>query len=963
MLINYKEIELKWQKAWEEAKVFEAEPNEKESIMITSAIPYVNSPPHMGHLRTYGTPDTFARYMRMRGFNVLFPFGFHATGTPVIGYAKRIANNDKDLIDALHVFHVPDEDIAKMVDPEYIAKYFIKQQEKELRRAGFGIDWRRKFITTEPMFSKLVEWQFYRLKDKGYLVQGTHPVGWCPNENNAVGQHDTLHDVQPDIEEIVAVKFKESGSDVSFPCATYRPETIYGVTNIFINTDVEYVIAKVDGARYYLSKDAAFRLSFQYGVEVEGAITPDELLKKKAVNPLTKEEVPVLPGYFVKGTVGTGVVMSVPSHAPFDYVALERLKAQGYAVPDVEYKKLIELRAPDNKGIGRTVTHEELKGKTGQVLHPEIPALAYLELLNAASPSADDTAIEFATKLAYREEARHGIMLVGAYKGKKEPEARDGLKADLVKSGDAFTIYILANSDDVVCRCKTKVVVNIVKNQWFINYGDQAWKKQVHSLFAGVKVYPEKLRHTFETLIDWIDLRATERAQGLGTRFPFAPEHIIESLSDSTIYMVYYTFDHILRTNNVTPEQLKPEFFDYVIDSKGDSASVAKLTGIDEMAIKRCKESFEYWYKNTMRQSGPDLVPNHLIMYMFNHAALLPEKFYPKRIVVNGMVDYEGEKMSKSLGNIVPMGDGVEKYGSDPVRFMVVAGAELETNTEFNTDALNGIIARNEFINSVVSSLDEVRGMELEHIDYWLYSKLNSKISRATLALDEMRIRDAYTDIYYNSITELKWYSERGGRNQQVLRDYLEALTLMMAPIMPHVAEELWHNLGRSTMVVKERWPDATPSMVNESTEAIEDMVRSTIDDISNVIELTGKIPANKGKKPSVITIIVASEWKKEAYNMLAKGHDISAVVSHGIKDVSKQELSKFLSLFSKRINSLVETMFPGSDEIYNGFVSSREYIQKKFGARIMVEKEGESKSPRAGRATPGKPSIEVVYA
>ena len=105
-MIDYKAIEEKWQKAWSDAKVFEAEPDDRPGLLVTAAFPYVNAPQHIGHLRTYGTTDMYARYKRMRGFNVLFPMGMHATGTPVIAFAKRIANNDQELVDELKVFHI-----------------------------------------------------------------------------------------------------------------------------------------------------------------------------------------------------------------------------------------------------------------------------------------------------------------------------------------------------------------------------------------------------------------------------------------------------------------------------------------------------------------------------------------------------------------------------------------------------------------------------------------------------------------------------------------------------------------------------------------------------------------------------------------------------------------------------------------------------------------------------------------
>ncbi|MCL5429917.1 MAG: leucine--tRNA ligase [Candidatus Marsarchaeota archaeon] len=958
-MINYKELEEKWQKAWDEAKIFEPEISDRKSLLVTAAIPYVNNPPHMGHFRTYGTPDTYARYMRMRGYNVLFPFGFHATGTPVLAYAKRVRNNDLEIIEDLKRLHVSDSDIQKMADPEYIAEYFIKQQESELRKAGIGIDWRRKFITTEPLFSRLVEWQFARLKDKGYLTKGTHPVGWCTNENSAVGQHDTKHDVQPKIEKVTAVKFKDSQSDAYFPCATYRPETIYGVTNIFVNDQIVYVLAEINGEQFYLSKDAAAKLSMQFNITVKNEINGSELLSRSVINPVTKETVPILPGFFVKSDTGTGVVMSVPAHAPFDYAALQKLKKSGVAVPE-NFPKVVSMENFSEK-IGKSSSKEEIKSR-GKAVHLETPALAYLEFINS-EPSFEDDVLELATALIYKEESRWGIMDVGKYKGKSETQARELIKDDLIASKDAISIYELTNPEPVICRCGTKAVINTVKEQWFINYGDKKWKEDVKSMFPDVRVIPEKYRRTFEVLFDWIDVRATERAQGLGTRFPYNPEHIIESLSDSTIYMVFYTFVQFLRANDIKPEQLKPEFFDYIINSVGKAEDVASSTGISISVINNCKDSMDYWYKETSRHSAPDLIPNHYVMYIFNHVALFPKKFWPKQIVTNGFVNYEGEKMSKSLGNIISMGDSVDKFGSDPIRFQEITGAGLDTDTEFNVTSVNGILSKNEALFGYADQLQTMRGVELEHIDYWLYSKLNSKINKATSYMDKLQFHEAYNDVYYNSMVELKWYLDRGGHNEVTVRDFLESVTLMITPIMPHFAEELWHRLGNNTLAAKAQWPVCQADMINEKTEIVEDIIIRNIDDIANTMALSSKIDANKGKSVKQIKVIIADDWKREAINSLIKHKDISKVIAEkGLKDVGKEKIAKFVSPLMKRLMTMQPLPEIDSSELFEGFVNSRGYMKKRFGAEVLVEKESESKSSRAERALPDKPSIEIVW-
>ncbi|MGC9190468.1 MAG: leucine--tRNA ligase [Candidatus Micrarchaeia archaeon] len=959
-MLDYKKIEAKWQDEWEKAKIFEVEPSDRKALMITAALPYVNSLQHIGHLRTYGTADMYARYMRMRGYNVLFPMAFHATGTPIISFAKRIRNKDPDLISDFKSFEISDSDIEKMVDPLFMVKYFSSEIMQGMKEAGLSIDWRRKFTTIDPAFSKMVEWQFYKLKEKNLLTQGSHPVGWCPNENNAVGQHDTKHDVQPEIGPMPVIKFKEPGTGIIFGCATYRPETIYGVTNLFVNEKDDYIIAEIKGEKYYMAKDAADILKYQLPINIVSNMKGADLLGKKAVNPITGEEVPVLPGFFVKGDVGTGVVMSVPSHAPFDYAALERLKERGYPLPKIEYKKLIEVE-PSSRGIsiGRSLT--DVNSGDAKPEHPEIPALAYMEILHTNLHAIDDM-LEFATKLIYREESHWGKMIVGTYKGMSEPEAREQIKQDLIKSNNAFEIHVLTNDAPVYCRCGARVVVKYVENQWFINYGNAEWKAEAKKMLDNIRIYPEGLRPAFYNAVDWINLRATERAEGLGTRFPFNPDHIIESLSDSTIYMSFYTISHIINSSGIAPDQLKPEFFDFMYDDIGTAESVANVTGIDPTTVKKCKESMDYWYSNTSRHSGPDLIPNHLIMYVFNHIALLKKSFQPKQIVVNGFVLYEGEKMSKSLGNIVPLRKAIGQYGVDPLRFVEIAGASLDTDTPFTAAGVDSVKVRNEYLYSIIEGMVKLDSGELRHIDYWLYSKLNTKIKSATAHMDKLEIKEAYTEIFYDSVNELKEYFEKGGKNRIVVQDFMESITLMLSPIMPHVAEEFWHELGKTTLVAKEKWPNADESMINESIEKLEEFIEGTISDARRAIGLTSKIDANKDKQIDKVVIIIADDWKTRAYNALVDTKSISKVLEMPELLQQKEQAAKFLQGFAKNMNGISKIPELKSDEVVAAFIEALPYIESKIGCRAMVEKESSSKSPRAQRAMPDKPSIDIIY-
>ncbi|MBS7613695.1 class I tRNA ligase family protein, partial [Candidatus Bathyarchaeota archaeon] len=241
-----KSIEEKWRKIWEEERAYEADLNQsKPKFYLTVAYPYPNSPQHVGHGRTYTITDIYARYKRMRGFQVLFPMGFHYTGTPILAMAKRLASEDEELRDLfIKIYKVPEEVLKELEDPFKMARFFHEEIKTGMKEMGYSIDWRREFTTVDPGYSRFIQWQFRKLKEKGYIKIGTHPVGWCPSCGNPVGQHDTKGDVEPEVVEFVAIKFKMG--DFSIPTATLRPETVFGVTNIWVNPQADYVKAIVD---------------------------------------------------------------------------------------------------------------------------------------------------------------------------------------------------------------------------------------------------------------------------------------------------------------------------------------------------------------------------------------------------------------------------------------------------------------------------------------------------------------------------------------------------------------------------------------------------------------------------------------------------------------------------------------------------------------------------------------------
>ena len=128
---------------------------------------------HLGHSFSLMRAEIFARYKRMRGYNTVFPFGFHATGTPIVAAAERVKDGEKSQIEILEKMDVPKELIPKFSEPEFWVKYFPHESIEDLKLLGLCVDWRRSFITTSlnPFYDKFIRWQFNKLKEKILLLK------------------------------------------------------------------------------------------------------------------------------------------------------------------------------------------------------------------------------------------------------------------------------------------------------------------------------------------------------------------------------------------------------------------------------------------------------------------------------------------------------------------------------------------------------------------------------------------------------------------------------------------------------------------------------------------------------------------------------------------------------------------------------------------------------------------------
>src|SRR6266516_225697 len=892
---NWRALEKKWQKKWAWSKVDETDPDPRRpKYFVTAAYPYPNSPQHIGHARTYTIADANARFHRMRGFNTLYPMGFHYTGTPLYAMAKRLSQNDREIIETFtKIYGIPAAKLDSIKEPRKMADFFRDDIKKGMVEIGFSVDWRREFTTADRLYNRFIQWHFRWLNKRGYITQGTHPVAWCPNDKNPVGVVDIQGDIEPEIGDSHIVKFESDGT--IYPTATLRPETIFGVTNIWVNPDAQYVKAQVDGEPWVISRDTVDTLEHENLEKIQ----------------------------------------------PISIIRLE-----GFS----EFPAADMLKKFDVKG-------------------------------------QDDPRLEDATKELYSKEFHNGVMNDNArpYSGMSVENAREAVVRDLTSSGKMSIMYELLNKP-LVCRCGAKLVVHVVDKQWFINYGEPEWKKQAHQCLDEMTILPEERRNEFNYAIDWLRERACARKVGLGTKLPWDPDWTIEALSDSVIYMAYYILAKYLNKNWLAfkkfekdPEKLPDSFFNYVFLGGGSSEALARETGISKRLLEAIRKEFNHFYPVDMRHSGKDLVSNHLSFYIFHNTALFAENQWPKGIVANGFVLMEGEKMSKSLENIVPLRQAVAKFGADPLRLGVLATAELNQDTDFSPSLATTIQER--LVNLIQQSRKLGRKKtgrtSYSTLDRWMLSRLNASVQSATAAMERLRVREVVNIVLYHLENDAAWYQRRlgpkkakGDARNHVLRQVFDLKSRILAPLAPHVAEEMWAALGNKGLVAKAEWPKPNDKLADRIAEASESMIKDTLEDTSEILKATGLTPKR-------ITYFVAAPWKWQIYQK-ALNVAVQSQTDQGnfIRDVmSEPELRSIGKPAADFASKSIRQATQMKEELRKSRVGlelkemkiledAMDFFSREFKAEIQVGQEGEKRvrdpKDRARSAEPYRPAIFI---
>lgn len=810
----------------------------------------------------------------------------------------------------LELIGVPREDIKQFADPMHWLDFFPPIATEDLTNLGARVDWRRQFMTTpaNPYYDSFVRWQMNKLHDQGRIKFGKRYTIYSPKDGQPCMDHDRQSGEAVNPQEYTAVKMKVlewgpsvpsevkqavGGKTVHLVAATLRPETMYGQTNCFIGPNIEYGLYEASDSELWLVTERAARnMAFQ-GIfdRPEGVFNKVVSIKGAdvvgtKVNPPfgVVPEVYVLPMEGVLPTKGTGVVTSVPSDSPDDYRTLMDLRKK----PE-RYKIEPEWAAVDPISVLSTPKYGDMAAEK---------LCAELKIQS----QRDTKQLAEAKELAYKEGFYSGVMTVGDFKGESVQEAKPKVRQQMIDAG--LGCAYAEPESEVISRSADVCVVALV-DQWYLDYGEDEWKKVAEDLLSKMNTFVPETRNNFEAVLNWLNKWACARSYGLGSKLPWDQQFLVESLSDSTIYMSYYTVANLLHTDRwgkvgkygIKPEDMTDAMWEYILT---DGPFPADATISKEIASE-LKYSFQYFYPLDIRSSGKDLIPNHLTFWIYVHSAIFPEKHWPRAVRCNGHLMLNGKKMSKSTGNFLTMREATQKFGADAVRLTLADAGDDITDANFEETVANAAILRLHtactWAEEVKKEADNLRTGEYNEFDKQFQAEMDSLVEGAYKAFADMQFKEALKLGLYDFENARNWYRvvsqpENGGQgmHRELLFAWIRANALLLTPFTPHFSEFIWRDiLGEESSIQNASFPKPSSTA---GTEVLDELVylRGVVDSVRGAELALGRRKGGKGKapagpvfdpsKPKAARIYVATEfpeWQVKTMDIVASAWDDKA--------------------------------------------------------------------------------------
>lgn len=772
---NPQTIEPKWQRRWAEERFYHApvDPSRRKYYVL-EMFPYPSGKLHMGHMRVYSIGDVLARFLRMRGYNVMHPMGWDAFGLP----AENAA-------------------IGNRVSPDQWTARSIAQMKQQQQRLGVSYDWGKEVNTSLPDYYRWTQWLFLLLYRRGLAYRKKAAVNWCPhcqtvlaNEQVEAGlcwrceseveyqereqwflritdyaerlleDLDTLED-WPERVKVMQQNWigRSEGAEIIFrikgfpeerlPVFTTRPDTLFGVTYMVLAPEHPLVSRLVAGTEKEKEVMAfATRVRRESEIERTSEDSPKIGLftGRYALNPLSGAAVPILVANYVIMTYGTGAVMGVPAHDERDYQF-----ARSYNLP-----------------VKAVICPPETEADSGEFA---LPFTGEGIMINSD---------EFS-----------GLSSVDGGKGITE-------KLQELDSGQFKVTYRLRD--------------------WLISR-QRYWGAPIPVIYCdrcGILPVPEAA----------LPVLLPPAADLSGDRVP--------PLS---------RYDSFVNTSCPQCGGAARRETDTMDTFMCSSWYFLRYTSPQLQSFPFDREAADYWMPVDQYIGGIEHAVLHLLYARFFTKVLydadlvgVVEPF--SRLLAQGMVYKDGAKMSKSKGNVVSPDEIVERYGADTGRLFILFASPPQKDLDWSDQGVEGCHRFLRRVWRLVEECREIQGVEggpsgsMEKAEGEMQRVLHATIKKVTGDIEErFSFNTAISAVMelVNAVYDYRREIAPDKQNRSLLRDLLKAVTLLLAPFAPHLAEEAWQVLGYQGSVHQQPWPDYDPAAL-------------AVGEVEVVIQINGKV-------------------------------------------------------------------------------------------------------------------------
>lgn len=743
-MYNFEEIEKKWQSFWEKNHTFEVKNEGANPYYILVEFPYPSGDGlHVGHVRSYTAHDAMARMKRLQGYNVLFPMGFDAFGAPAEGYA-----------------------IKTHTHPKEITKKCIDHFRSQMKRLGFGFDWTREISTTDPEYYKWTQWQFLQFYKHNMAYKDTIPVNWCPNCKIVLSNEDAAGGVCERCGSAVEQKEK---SQWMLKMSEYAEDLLTGLKDTHFaekvklgqinwigkSTGVEVDINIVGGGKFSIFTTCIETI---YGITFF-VIAPDgKLIKELMPRIENKDEV----NTYIKETL---------KKSNMDRTELNKGKS------GVELKGLKAINPVNGKEVPIFIGDFVLGSYgTGAVM---------------AVPSHDQRDFEYATV--------HNIPMIQVIDGRETTssafEKQDylGKGCKLINSEEFTGLTVEEAKEKITNKLENMGIARRVNN-----YKMRDW------IFSRQRFWGEPIPMINCPKCGWVPMKEED----LPLLLPDVAEYEPTDTGESPLAKIT---DWVNTTCPVCGSPAKRET-DTMPQWAGSSWYFLRFMDAHNDKEFASMEAMKYWGKVNWYNGGMEHTARHLLyarfwVQMLYNFGLVPNKEMIDVRVSHGMIlGANGEKMSKSKGNVINPDNVVNEVGADALRVYEMFIGDYQQDASWSTDSLKGC---KRFLEKV----------------YKLGAKLNEETTSANEMIIHKTIKKVTEDLsnlkFNTAVSSLMILTNELDKQESITKNDYRTLLILLNPIAPHITEELNEMYALGKTICSSSWPKYDEEKTIDSTVTI----------------------------------------------------------------------------------------------------------------------------------------------